>query len=60
MKPQQKYKANFGEIDVGSSKRELRVIKGSSYQESTVIWISQVHDLIIDNFKSITKARVLT
>ena len=31
------YDGNLGEIDFGSSKREVRVTEGSSYRESTVI-----------------------
>ena len=30
------YEGNPGEIDIGSSKREVRVSEGSSYRESTV------------------------
>ena len=32
------YDGNPGEIDVGSSYREVRVSKGSSYRESTVVF----------------------
>ena len=31
------YDGNPGEIDFGSSQREVRVTEGSSYRESTVI-----------------------
>ena len=33
------YDGNPGEIDFGSSWREVRVSEGSSYRESTVLWI---------------------
>ena len=36
------YDRNPGEIDFGSSLREVRVSKGSSYRESTVLVLSNV------------------
>ena len=36
VKLQQMYEENPGKIDFGSSSREFRVSKGSSYRESTV------------------------
>ena len=37
------YDGNPGEIDVGSSEREVRVSEGSSYRESTVVHWPQQH-----------------
>ena len=39
------YDGNPGEIDFGSSWREVRVSEGSSYRESTVLYISSVPNL---------------
>ena len=36
------YDENPGEIDFGSSQREVRVSEGSSYRESTVVTVPQV------------------
>ena len=33
------FDGNPGEIDFGSSWREVRISEGSSYGESTVIWL---------------------
>ena len=36
------YDENPGEIDFGSSQREVRVSEDSSYRESTVVTVPQV------------------
>ena len=41
------YDGNPGEIDVGSSSREVRVSEGSSYRESTVTFLQSAY---IDHF----------
>ena len=43
------YDGNPGEIDFGSSQREVRVTEGSSYRESTVFKSEMGHQFLRDN-----------
>ena len=52
------YDGNPGEIDFGSSWREVRVSEGSSYRESTV-YVRRGLMIAISGFKTSRKKRLI-